>query len=54
MSDDPTPPTPFVALEFRLQALEAAVASLGAPSITHTHDGLAKFREWLASFVARV
>jgi len=52
--ETPAAPVTLEAVAARLQALEVAVASVGAPSITHTHDGFAKFREWLSAFLARV
>jgi hypothetical protein len=37
----------------RIAALEAAVASLGAIHVTQNHDSLARFREWLSSYLVR-
>jgi hypothetical protein len=59
MADETTPspgppPTAFEVLAARVTDLEAAVASLGSPSVTQSHDGLGKFREWLMAFVSRV
>jgi hypothetical protein len=47
-------PATLESLDARLSALEAATASLGAISVTHTHDSFAKFREWFSAYLARV
>lgn len=53
MTDSDSPPTPLLgpaALEQRLAALEAAVASLGEVHLTHDHDGLESFRQWYEQY----
>lgn len=56
MSDEQSPVAPVEppTIEARLSALESAVASLGAIHVTQNHDSLARFREWLSSYLVRL